>query len=354
MPVSNNTILTFLGDVACPEGMTPRIVGLETLPFANTVINLEGALRDSGDPAPPPRALYNSAHLLQTLSEWNVRVASLANNHILDLGVPPSEVVRRLEAHGIRAVGAGDTRPSAEQAISWSGNGQEFVFLAYNWDVVRSRSAGTHRPGPNPLKPRAVLTAVERTCAKHPRAHLVVLMHWGYEFERYPIPAQRQLAIDIIGAGAAAVIGHHPHCVQGLEWHDGRPIAYSLGNWFLPQGDFFGRKIRYPEHCRLQLALEWDPAGETRCHWFMYEPETHQVRYSESEPARGSARLEDLTPFAGLAHDDYVRWFDAHRTRRKGLPAYRDYRHTLRNQARDWYCATRSWLVRRIVAWRNR
>ena len=34
----------------------------------------------------------------------------------------------------------------------------------------------------------------------------------------------------MIDAGADMVIGHHPHVIQGIEWRDGRPIAYSLGN----------------------------------------------------------------------------------------------------------------------------
>ena len=37
----------------------------------------------------------------------------------------------------------------------------------------------------------------------------------------------------MIDAGADAVIGSHPHVLQGMEYHDGKIIAYSLGNfWF--------------------------------------------------------------------------------------------------------------------------
>ena len=36
-----------------------------------------------------------------------------------------------------------------------------------------------------------------------------------------------------IDAGADAVIGSHPHVVQGTETYNGKPIVYSLGNfWF--------------------------------------------------------------------------------------------------------------------------
>lgn len=34
-----------------------------------------------------------------------------------------------------------------------------------------------------------------------------------------------------IDAGADAVIGSHPHVVQGTETYNGKPIVYSLGNF---------------------------------------------------------------------------------------------------------------------------
>lgn len=34
-------------------------------------------------------------------------------------------------------------------------------------------------------------------------------------------------------AGADVVLGAHPHCLQGIEFYEGKPILYSLGNyWF--------------------------------------------------------------------------------------------------------------------------
>ena len=34
-------------------------------------------------------------------------------------------------------------------------------------------------------------------------------------------------------AGADIVIGAHTHCLQGIEYYQGKPIIYSLGNfWF--------------------------------------------------------------------------------------------------------------------------
>jgi poly-gamma-glutamate synthesis protein (capsule biosynthesis protein) len=35
----------------------------------------------------------------------------------------------------------------------------------------------------------------------------------------------------MIEAGAAAVVGTHPHLVQDTEMIDGKPVIYSLGNF---------------------------------------------------------------------------------------------------------------------------
>ena len=41
------------------------------------------------------------------------------------------------------------------------------------------------------------------------------------------------MARQYIDAGADVVIGCHPHVMQGVEYYKGKPIAYSLGNyWF--------------------------------------------------------------------------------------------------------------------------
>jgi hypothetical protein len=59
---------------------------------------------------------------------------------------------------------------------------------------------------------------------------LVVSMHAGMEFmeESHPdVSALARLAVDL---GADCVVGHHPHVVQPVEIHRGKPIFYSLGN----------------------------------------------------------------------------------------------------------------------------
>ena len=63
--------------------------------------------------------------------------------------------------------------------------------------------------------------------------YVVAFLHWGVERKSHPESYQRALARKYIDAGADLVVGCHPHVLQGFEYYKGKPIAYSLGNfWF--------------------------------------------------------------------------------------------------------------------------
>jgi len=53
----------------------------------------------------------------------------------------------------------------------------------------------------------------------------------GTENARTPDESQRTFAHALIDAGADAVIGHHPHVLQGIERYGNGVIVYSLGNF---------------------------------------------------------------------------------------------------------------------------
>jgi hypothetical protein len=359
--MSERVTVLFLGDVACPHGVTPQVRGIDRLPGGQTVVNLEGPLCAAGEERVPPDSakgvvLYNSVESLEALRSWNVSLATLANNHVMDNGARPSVTVARLAAAGISACGAGDSAASGAvpgRLALRGGNepAKTVLVLAFGWETIECEAAEENRAGVNPLRPAHVLSSVRSARSANIDAKIVAVMHWDYEMERYPLPAQRQLAHDVIAAGADAVIGHHPHCVQGIEWVGERPIVYSLGNWFLPQGSWFGKPIVFADYAARQLALEWAPgSGAAVCHWFDYRREDHSIQYVASEPARESAEVRALTPFAGLSHAEYIGFFRKNRVKKKGLPIYRDYRQTVRNGLYDrwngWRMRGIRWLRR--------
>ena len=81
----------------------------------------------------------------------------------------------------------------------------------------------------------ALLALVSAAAARPGVAGVIVLPHWGNEYQTRAASAERALARELVAAGAAAVIGTHPHVVQDWEVLPGRginaPVIYSTGNF---------------------------------------------------------------------------------------------------------------------------
>jgi poly-gamma-glutamate synthesis protein (capsule biosynthesis protein) len=84
---------------------------------------------------------------------------------------------------------------------------------------------------------------------------VIAIGHCGLEYVPYPPPYVVAAFRKIADAGADCVIGHHPHVPQGIEWRQGRPIAYSLGNFvFHQETNLLYRKTGYCVALRLTGA----------------------------------------------------------------------------------------------------
>lgn len=339
--------MIFVGDVAVPPGHEPAFPDLPSS-FENSrlVVNFEGDSVSDGRAHLSDRVLFSDPAVGPLLRRQNVAVATLANNHVLDVRDRISPTAEFLSRNGVTSCGAGDDLSSASTPAEIAVDGRAWLFLAYGWKPIRCRVASRRAPGVNPLRADHVLDSVSRTRRRRPDATIVVLPHWNYELEAFPQPAHRQLARRAIDAGADAVVGSHPHRVGGIEIHGGAPIVYSLGNWYLPQGVFYDGRLRYPSCAQRQLAFEWHPTGSSAtCHWFRYRPSDHVVRHVLSEPLHRSATIGELTPYGGMDHESYVRWFRRRRLRRKGLPVYEDCDARLGNSIRDWIVRGRDLVV---------
>ena len=75
-------------------------------------------------------------------------------------------------------------------------------------------------------------------------------MQGGIERDEKPQEYQRTLGKQLIDAGADLVIGSHPHVLQGIEYYQGKPIVYSLGNFI------FGSSIPKTALLRADVDLE--------------------------------------------------------------------------------------------------
>jgi len=88
--------------------------------------------------------------------------------------------------------------------------------------------AGTHSPGAAPLD---VIENVRQIEEAKSLGHIVIItVHGGNEYFRYPRPGLRRVCRFYIDLGVHAVICHHPHVAGAFEIYKERPIFYSLGN----------------------------------------------------------------------------------------------------------------------------
>jgi poly-gamma-glutamate synthesis protein (capsule biosynthesis protein) len=64
---------------------------------------------------------------------------------------------------------------------------------------------------------------------------VIAMPHWGPEDIPVPNWIQRNLAKELVEAGADIVMGNHTHVVQAIQEINGVPVFYGLGNFVFDQ-----------------------------------------------------------------------------------------------------------------------
>ncbi len=230
--------VAFVGDImldngpghAIASGRDPFAACAELLLDADfTVGNLECVLGKGGRQILKEytfRAASDSPKYLQRYFS----ALSVANNHALDFGPDGLvECLRILAAEGIPQVGGGKTLAEARRPLLLERNGLKIAVVAANGFQAAKSAAGAATPGVAPLDEAAILADI---AAARKQADIVLpFVHWGPELVAQPRAADAELARRMIEAGAAAVIGGHPHVTQTVDVYRGAPIVYSLGNF---------------------------------------------------------------------------------------------------------------------------
>ena len=239
MAVGDVMLARSLGERIATEGIAAyRALG-EVLGTADvTVANLECAISERGEPQPKAYVFRAPPAAAEALDAMGVDVVSLANNHALDFGPEALfDTIDLLRTQGVMAVGAGGNASEAHAPVIVERNGLRLAFLAYVDVPVEGRSGFDTRtwsatestPGLAWADPATILADV--TSARQASDVVIVLLHAGYENRPEPNDIQRRAARTAIDAGAALVLGAHPHVLQGVEEYNGGVIAYSLGNF---------------------------------------------------------------------------------------------------------------------------
>ncbi|MBI3956544.1 MAG: CapA family protein [Candidatus Kerfeldbacteria bacterium] len=185
--------------------------------------NLEGPIvRDHRQTADDSLVFSFPVSTAALLARHKFTHLSIANNHGLDQGTGGViETQEALRQAGVTPFG----HPSSvqnEDVVITTVNGHGVVLIGFQ--AVSSSFPSEQA--------RELITTLR---SDHPAAFIIVIPHWGNEYQTTSSKHQQTLAHDWIDAGADAVIGHHPHVVQESEIYNGRMIVYSLGNFIFDQ-----------------------------------------------------------------------------------------------------------------------
>ncbi len=200
--------------------------------------NLEGVVADGGKPFKQCQSngrcyvFRSPSRYAQLLAEAGFDVLSLANNHARDFGeAGRSATMAHLDAAGVLHSGrAGDV-------ARWNVAGRRVAFIAF------APYGGSHDMRDIPQMEKLV----GELAADHDI--VIVSFHGGGEgSDAINVPFATEyyhgedrgdvarFARAAVEAGADLVIGHGPHVPRGIELHNERLIAYSLGNFATYQG----------------------------------------------------------------------------------------------------------------------
>lgn len=227
-----------------------------------TVINEEFPFGTTGTPAEDKQFTFRvNPSYVEIFKQMGVDAVTLANNHILDYGTKPlEETVQTLDEAGILYAGAGESLTRAKELQIMEVNGKCYGMLAASRVIpVASWNVQNQAPGVFcTYDPSLLLEEIKK--AKSQCDYLAVYVHWGIERNAMPEDYQKNMAKQYIDAGADAVIGSHPHVLQGIEYYEGKPIFYSLGNFVFNQSIERTMAVRFEISAQGEVQIQLLPA----------------------------------------------------------------------------------------------
>lgn len=187
-----------------------------------TLVNMESPLIKNCPLTNTGMVFCGDQRFVQALNTAGVDVVNLANNHSLNYGWEGlKETEDILTAQNIETTGT--TSQGLSKKVIKNIKGMNIGFLGY---TIVGKTADKEALASD-------IGALDKQVDV-----LVVSFHWGAEYNRMPVGAPDnpkvigRLAVE---SGADLVIGNHPHWIQGMEYYQGKPIFYALGNTIFDQ-----------------------------------------------------------------------------------------------------------------------
>jgi poly-gamma-glutamate synthesis protein (capsule biosynthesis protein) len=179
--------------------------------------------------------LFNSPDAMaDTLKEGGFDLVITANNHCLDRGYAGGvRTLDILHRAGLDTTGTYSNLSDSKKYLVKNINGVKVAYLAYTYStngipVPKDRSYFV-----NMLDTKRIVKDIK---AVRPYSDFIVLvMHWGVEYNPQATDEQKEMARQFFKAGADIILGSHPHVIEPMEVikvnGTDKFVIYSMGNF---------------------------------------------------------------------------------------------------------------------------
>ena len=178
---------------------------------------------------------FNSPHeIADSVKKAGIDIVTTANNHALDRGVQAQkQSIDYLNQISLPHVGTYLSKKDQDKLVILERKGIKVAYLAYTYGLNGISIPAGSEYIVNVIEKNRISEEIKR--AKKQADVIVMAIHWGNEYERFPSNEQKELAQFMIDEGVHIIFGSHPHVLQPIEWLQGKNgqqglVVYSLGN----------------------------------------------------------------------------------------------------------------------------
>jgi poly-gamma-glutamate capsule biosynthesis protein CapA/YwtB (metallophosphatase superfamily) len=216
-----------------PYDFRPMFADLRPIlaPADLAVCHLEVPLSPTGQNISSWPAFNAPPQLAGALRWAGYDACSTASNHSMDQG--PAGVAATLavmDRAGLRHAGMARSAHEADQNTILQVRGLRVALLSYTYGLNRGRLPPDRPWLVKTIDPRRILTDARAARAAGAQ-FVVVLLHWGQEYQSTPTPFQREVARRLLAAPEVdLILCHHVHVVQPIQRIGAKWVAYGVGN----------------------------------------------------------------------------------------------------------------------------
>lgn len=340
--------MIFSGDFVFPGSFSKNIFARlgEEFRAKPKIINFESTIKEINKKKTTQGiALYSSIDSVKALKELNVTCTSHANNHVTDFNYNIKQYKSFFTSNHITPIGLGET--VSEASKPFLNHAEKIVILSFGWETIRCKAARKNTMGVNPYRYKWTEGQVRKYQKSFPEYRIVLFIHWNYEFETYPLPADRQFAHYLIDIGVDSIFGHHPHVINGYEIYKNKPIFYSLGNFYFPQVKYGKHQLTFRQSALEGISVDYNGnIDDLRIYYHVQQKETDSIHLKGKFKLGEFELLEQLSTFKNLSHQQYIKFYKKNRFHKnKLLPVFKSFTNPYLTEAMNSFVKLRQFPI---------